>query len=74
MKKIQVLVKLKSKKEGVELTEDGIFIVRCNEPPIEGKANKKIITLLSKYLNLPKSKIQLRHGQTSKNKIFEILD
>ncbi len=73
-KKIQVQVKLKSKKEGVELLEDGTYIVRCNEPPVDGKANKKIIQLLSKFLGIPKSQVTLRHGQTSKMKIFTIDD
>lgn len=71
-RKIQVQVKLKSKKEGVELLEDGSFIVRCNEPPVDGKANKKIIQLLSKFLSIPKSHIELLHGQTSKMKVFKI--
>ena len=71
-KKIQVQVKLRSKKEGVEIAEDGSYIVRCNEPPIEGKANKKIILLLSQFLGIPKSQINLLHGMTSKKKVFQI--
>lgn len=73
-RKIQVQVKLKSKKEGVELLEDGSYVVRCNEPPVDGKANKKIIKLLSKFLGVPKSHIELLHGQTSKMKIFKVHD
>ncbi len=73
-RKIQVQVKLKSKKEGVEQLEDGSFIVRCNEPPVDGKANKKIIQLLSKFLGVPKSDVALLHGQTSKKKVFIIED
>ncbi len=70
--KITVQVKLKSKREGVEKLDDGTFIVRCNEPPIDGKANKKIILLLAKFLGVTKSQITLAHGQTSKTKVFTI--
>ena len=71
-KKIQVQVKLKSKKEAVEELEDGSFIVRCNEVPVDGKANKKIIELLAKFLKVPKSHIGLVRGSTSKSKVFII--
>lgn len=70
--KIHVHVKLKSKKEAVEQLEDSSFIVRCNAPPVEGKANKKVIELLSKYLKVPKSHFNLVKGHSCKLKVFVI--
>tara|TARA_R110002072_G_scaffold534_6_gene3969 strand:+ start:149603 stop:149827 length:225 start_codon:yes stop_codon:yes gene_type:complete len=70
--KIIVQAKTNSKKEGVEKTSEDIYIVRVNTPPIEGKANNRIIALLSKHFKVPKSKIWLIRGEKSKNKYFEI--
>lgn len=70
--KINVSVKTKAKKEGVEKQSDGSYIVRVNTPPVDGKANKRVIELLAKHLGYPKSNIHLAHGAHGKNKVFEI--
>jgi len=70
--KIEVLAKLNSQKESITKTEIGIFEVRVNAQPIDGKANKRIIELLAKYFKVPKSKIALIKGVKSKNKTFLI--
>lgn len=40
--------------------------------PINGKANRELIKLLSEELNVNKSKISIIKGETSNNKIIEI--
>ncbi|MBC87126.1 MAG: hypothetical protein CL677_08080 [Bdellovibrionaceae bacterium] len=70
--KINVQVKTRSKIESVEKQLDGSYLVRVNVPPVEGKANKRIIELLSKYLKIPKSNIELISGPKSKIKVFKI--
>lgn len=71
--KISVKVKTKSKLEGVEKSDD-IYIVRVNVPPVEGRANIRVIELLSKFFNTPKSKVVLVHGAKSKLKVFEVME
>ena len=70
--KINVLVKTKCKNEGVEELPNGSYAVRVNVPPIEGKANKRVIELLAKHLGVPKSRVLLVAGAKGKNKIFEV--
>ena len=41
--------------------------------PIDGKANKELIKLLSKELNINKSKISIIKGEKNKEKVLEIL-
>ena len=72
MVKITVQVKLKSKKESVEVAADGGYVVRVNVAPIEGRANKRVVELLSKYLAKPKSCFQLLSGHRGKKKIFQV--
>ncbi len=70
--KITVLVKPNSKKEGVFEQDDGSFVVRVNTPPVDGKANKKVIDLLAKHFKVPKTSIELLLGSKSKKKIFNL--
>lgn len=42
-------------------------------PPVEGKANKELISFLSKTLGINKSSITIDRGHTSKVKIVTIL-
>lgn len=70
--KVTVIVKPNSRKESIEPLPDKSLQVRVNAPPIEGKANTRIIELLSEYFKKPKSCFQLVSGHRGKKKIFEI--
>lgn len=70
--KITVAVKPNSKKEKVVQLDDGSYVVRVNKPPVEGKANERVIELLAEHFRQPKSLIALVSGGKSKKKIFSI--
>jgi len=46
--------------------------VKVAAPPIEGKANKELINILSEHFKVPKNKISILSGHKSRNKIVEI--
>jgi len=56
-----------SKDEIVGLYGDALKI-RIAAPPVDAAANESLIKLLSKTLDIPKSRINLIKGQTSRNK------
>ena len=60
-----------SRNEIVE-KQGNIYRIKLTAPAIEGKANKALITLLSKRLGLPKAKIQLISGERSRTKTIRI--
>ncbi len=70
--KFTVIVKANARKNSVQVQDDGGLLVQVNVPPIEGRANKKVIELLSKFLNKPKSSFTIRSGQKSRYKIVEV--
>ncbi len=72
--RIKVKVKPNAKKEEIKEIEQNYFEIRVTVVPEKGKANKKVIEVLSKYLKVPKSRIKLVKGETSREKIFEIED
>jgi len=46
--------------------------IRLKAPAVDGKANEHLVAYLSEILELPKSKIVLKKGQTSRIKCLEI--
>ena len=72
--KIKVKVKPNSKKEEIKQIDKDYYEVRVTVVPEKGKANKKVIELLSKHLKKPKSKFKIIRGETSREKIIEIED
>jgi uncharacterized protein (TIGR00251 family) len=58
--------------ESVTQNADGSFTVKVHAPPVEGKANKRVIELLAEHFGKSKSSILLLHGSSGKKKIFEI--
>ncbi len=69
---VRVRAKPKSKKEGVRKISEDLFEVRVNAPPEKGKANERIRELLADHFKVPKSKVKLLKGETSKEKLFEV--
>ena len=48
------------------------WLIRIKAPAVDGKANEHLINYLSDILDLPKSKIRLKKGQTSRLKCIDI--
>jgi hypothetical protein len=46
--------------------------LKLTAPPVEGKANKACIELLSEALGLPKTSIEIVSGQTSRRKKIRV--
>lgn len=63
-----------SKNEVVEQEAGGTLTIRVTATPTENKANKATLTTLGKHLGLPTSKLRIKSGHKSKNKIIEIFD
>tara|TARA_B100000315_G_scaffold256362_1_gene302100 strand:- start:534 stop:824 length:291 start_codon:yes stop_codon:yes gene_type:complete len=51
---------------------DGIILLRVSAPPVEGKANARCVTLLSKELGISASSVQIMRGERSRVKFFRI--
>jgi hypothetical protein len=69
---LHVFVKPNSKM--LNIIEDGDYLhVSLRSKPVKNKANKELINILKKKLNLSSNQIQIISGLKSKNKVIEIL-
>ncbi|MCB4359760.1 DUF167 domain-containing protein [Quatrionicoccus australiensis] len=46
--------------------------IRLAAPPVDGKANEALVRFLADVLDLPKSAVVLKSGQTSRRKVLEV--
>lgn len=46
--------------------------IRLAAPPVDGKANEALLRFLAEVLDLPKSAVTLKSGQTSRRKVLEV--
>lgn len=70
--KIFVKAKPDGCEDKVEKVDATHFVVETREPPVQGRANRAIVSLLVNYFNLPPSRVKLIRGFRERNKIFEI--
>ncbi len=68
----QVKVKPNSKHQSVEEQTDGSLTIHLKSPPIDGRANEELIKLLAEKFDVPKSKIRIKSGLSSRQKLIEI--
>lgn len=70
--RLKITVKTKSSKHELQHIKENEYIAYIHAPPIDGKANKELIELLSEYFDTAKSKISIISGKESKHKIIKI--
>lgn len=70
--KIFVRARTGAKREEVKKISDDHYMVAVKAPPVEGRANDAIISLLSEYFDIPRSRIRIVKGLKSRDKVIEI--
>jgi len=71
--KISVRVKTNSRVPRVE-EKEGRLNIWIDVPPVEGRANRRLVEILSEYYGKPKSSVTIKSGLKSRNKIVIIED
>jgi uncharacterized protein YggU (UPF0235/DUF167 family) len=75
MARYGITVKPGSKKGPlVETGEDGALTVFVRERAVDGAANDGVIKLLAAHFGVPRSRVRIARGHTSRSKLVEIDD
>ena len=72
MKTIQVKVKPNARVSTLEETGSGPWLARLKSPPVEGKANEELVTLVARHFGCPKSAVSIRSGATGRIKLVRV--
>ena len=69
---ISVRVTSNAKEPSVMKTSETDFEVRVDERAEGGRANKRLLEILSEHFGIPKSRIAILRGLRSRDKVVEI--
>ena len=70
--RLLVAVVPNARRTGADGLHDGCLRVRLAAPPVEGKANERLLAWLADELHLPRRALRLLRGDTSRRKQVEI--
>ena len=68
--RINIKAKPNSNENKVEKIDDLNFVVSVKDPPVQGRANRAIVKMLSEYFHTPN--IRIISGHISRNKVVEV--
>jgi len=68
---ITVRVRPRSAQPGVEV-RDGRVVVRVQAPPVDGRATEEARRRIAGALGVPPSRVALRSGASSRDKVFGV--
>ena len=72
-RRIAVIVKPKARKPEIVKISPADYRIAVREPAQNGQANEAAINLLSEHLGIPKSKLKLVRGVSSRHKLIEVM-
>ncbi|MCB1203438.1 MAG: DUF167 domain-containing protein [Verrucomicrobiae bacterium] len=72
-RRIEVRVKPNSRDETLDEQEDGNWIARIKAPPVDGRANTALISLVARHFDVRKSQVRIRTGASGRLKVVEIV-
>ncbi len=61
-----------ARKNAITGTHDSALKISLTTPPVDGRANEALIAFLAEALQIPKARIALLTGQTSRTKTLRI--
>ena len=69
---IQVKVKPNSRASRFEQLDDGTWVAQLKSPPVDGKANDELISLVARHFKRPKSEVSIKAGASTRLKLVQI--
>jgi hypothetical protein len=70
---LDIKLKPRAKREKL-VAADGLHAeLAVSAPPVDGKANERMIKVLAELLGVPKSSLEIIKGQTSRNKAVRVI-
>lgn len=72
---MQLSIKIVPNSKKLEITKlcENSYKIKLDVPAIEGKANSRLIEVLSDYFKVPKSSINIVKGRKGKDKVVRIV-
>ena len=72
MARLAIRVQPRAKRSEVVGERAGAVVVRVAAPPVDGKANAAVCTLVARAAGVPRSAVTVVHGAGARDKLLEV--
>jgi hypothetical protein len=72
MTTIQIKVKPNARVSSLEEIANGPWRAQLKSPPVDGKANKELVSLVARHFGCPKSAVSIKSGAAGRMKLVTI--
>lgn len=69
---LQVKVKPNARRSGLEQLPDGTWLAQLKSPPVDGKANAELVSLVASRFQCHKADVSIRHGSNGRMKLLQV--
>jgi hypothetical protein len=69
---IKVKVRPSSRSSSIEEQADGSFIASLKAPPVDGKANAELVSLVARQFGVPKAAVVIKAGAGARLKLISV--
>jgi uncharacterized protein (TIGR00251 family) len=69
---LQVKVKPRARASELAQAADGTWVAKLKAPPVDGKANEELISLVAEKFHCRKAAVTIRAGASGRMKLVEI--
>jgi len=69
---MRVKVKPGAKRSSLEQEQDGSWVARVKSPPVDGRANEELVTLIARQFGCRRSAVRIRAGASGRMKLVSV--
>lgn len=69
---LQVKVKPRSRVSELSQAADGIWVAKLKAPPVDGKANAELVSLVAHRFRCPRSAVTIKAGASGRTKLVKV--
>ena len=70
--RLDVRVKTGARTSALEPAPDGTWVARLKSPPVDGKANRELISLVAVRFRCRKAAVRIKSGASARRKVLEV--
>jgi uncharacterized protein (TIGR00251 family) len=69
---LRIKVKPNARSSSLERLPDGTWLARLKSPPVDGKANAELISLVADHFRCRKACVRIRSGGSARTKLLAV--
>jgi len=67
-------VKPNARSSALEQLSDGTWLARVASPPVDGKANAELVSLIAEHFGVRKAQVSIKTGASGRSKLVQITE